>query len=86
MKVGSLPRGVSPRLEWGHASVLSSQAEAAVSRFPSRLEGKGQSLFLAPAGGPGSFGSGPPSLIPACALRWPPPPLPANHCLSASLL
>ena len=32
----SLPRGVSPRLEWGHASVLSSQAEAAVSRFPSR--------------------------------------------------
>ena len=32
----SLPRGVSPRLEWGHASVLSSRAEAAVSRFPSR--------------------------------------------------
>ena len=32
----SLPRGVSPRLEWGHARVLSSRAESAVSRFPSR--------------------------------------------------
>ena len=32
----SLPRGVSPRLEWGHARALSSRAEAAVSRFPSR--------------------------------------------------
>ena len=31
-----LPRGVSPRLEWGHARVLSSRAVAAVSRFPSR--------------------------------------------------
>ena len=31
----SLPRGVSPRLEWGHARALSSQAVAAVSRFPS---------------------------------------------------
>ena len=30
----SLPRGVSPRLEWRHAGALSSQA--AVSRFPSR--------------------------------------------------
>ena len=43
----SLPRGVSPRLEWGHACALSSRAVAAVSRslpvdqgicgFPSRL-------------------------------------------------
>ena len=43
----SLPRGVSPRLEWGHARALSSLAVAAVSRyrlvdqgicgFPSRL-------------------------------------------------
>ena len=43
----SLPRGVSPRLEWGHAPVLSSLAVAAVScssrmdqgisGFPSRL-------------------------------------------------
>ena len=32
----SLPRGVSPRLEWGHAGALSSRAVAAVSRFPSR--------------------------------------------------
>ena len=32
----SLPRGVSPRLEWGHARALSSQAVAEVSRFPSR--------------------------------------------------
>ena len=32
----SLPRGVSPRLEWGHARVLSSRAVAAVSHFPSR--------------------------------------------------
>ena len=33
---GSLPKGVSPRLEWGHACALSSRAVAAVSRFPSR--------------------------------------------------
>ena len=32
----SLPRGVSPRLEWGPARTLSSRAVAAVSRFPSR--------------------------------------------------
>ena len=32
----SLPRGVSPRLEWGHGSALSCLAVAAVSRFPSR--------------------------------------------------
>ena len=32
----SLPRGGSPRLEWGHARALSSRALAAVSRFPSR--------------------------------------------------
>ena len=31
----SLPRGVSPRLVWGHARALSSRAGAAVSRFPS---------------------------------------------------
>ena len=33
--IWSLPRGVSPRLEWGHARALSSRAVAAVSRFPS---------------------------------------------------
>ena len=32
----SLPSGVSPRLEWGHARALSSRAVAAVSCFPSR--------------------------------------------------
>ena len=32
----SLPRGVSPRLEWSHAPALSSRAVAAVSCFPSR--------------------------------------------------
>ena len=31
-----LPRGVSPRLQWGHARALSSRAVVAVSRFPSR--------------------------------------------------
>ena len=31
----SLPRGVSPRLKWLHARVLSSRAVAAVSCFPS---------------------------------------------------
>ena len=32
----SLPRGVSPRLEWGHARALSSRSVAAVSLFTSR--------------------------------------------------
>ena len=32
----SLPRGVSPRLEWRHARALSFRDLAAVSRFPSR--------------------------------------------------
>ena len=31
----SLPRGVSPRFEWGHARELSYRVVAAVSRFPS---------------------------------------------------
>ena len=34
--VWSLPRGVTPRLEWGHERALSSHDEAAVSRFPLR--------------------------------------------------
>ena len=33
--IWSLPRGVSPRLEWGHARALSSRAAAPVARFPS---------------------------------------------------
>ena len=32
----SLPRGVSPRLQWGHARALSFRDLAAVSHFPSR--------------------------------------------------
>ena len=32
----SLPRGVSPRLEWGHARAISFRAVAALSHFPSR--------------------------------------------------
>ena len=32
----SLPRGVSPRLEWGHARALSFRAVAPASRFPLR--------------------------------------------------
>ena len=32
----SLPRGVSPRLEWGHARALSFRAVAPASRFSSR--------------------------------------------------
>ena len=32
----SLPRAVSPRLEWGHVRALSSRALATVSCFPSR--------------------------------------------------
>ena len=32
----SLPRGDSPRIEWGHARALSSRAVAAVSRVPWR--------------------------------------------------
>ena len=39
----SLPRGVSPRLDWGHARALSSRAVAAVSRFPS---GGSRDLYL----------------------------------------
>ena len=39
----SLHRGVSPRLEWGHARVLSSRAVAAVSRF---LSGRSRDLSL----------------------------------------
>ena len=47
----SLPRGVSPRLEWGHARALSSRALATVSRFPSRgTRDKGLSLKAFPRG------------------------------------
>ena len=49
----SLLRGVSPRLEWGHARALSSRALAAVSRIPSRgLSDQGLSLEAFPRGFP----------------------------------
>ena len=49
----SLPRGVSPRIEWGHARALSSRAVAAVSHFPSRRSGdQGLSLEAFPKGCP----------------------------------
>ena len=48
----SLPRGVSPRLEWGHARALSSRAVAAVSRFPSRVS---RDLWLSLEAFPRSF-------------------------------
>ena len=41
----SLPRGVSPHLEWGQTRKLFSRAVAAVSRFPSR-ESRDQGLSL----------------------------------------
>ena len=41
----SLPREVSPRLEWGHARALSSRAVAAVSRCPSHGS-RDQGLYL----------------------------------------
>ena len=49
----SLPDGVSPLLEWGHARALSSRAVAAVSRFPSRgSRDQGLSLEAFPGGFP----------------------------------
>ena len=52
----SLPRGISPRLEWGHARALSSRAVAAVSRFPSRgSRDQGLSLKAFPRGFPTSL-------------------------------
>ena len=49
----SLPRGLSPRLEWGRARALSSRAVAAVSRFPSRgSRHQGLSLKAFPRGFP----------------------------------
>ena len=51
----SLPRGVSPRLEWGHARALSSRAVAAVSRFP--LHGS-RDLWLSLVAFPRGFPTG----------------------------
>ena len=48
----SLPLGVSPRLEWGHARAISSRAVATVSRFPSRGP---SDLWLSLEAFPGGF-------------------------------
>ena len=49
----SLPRGVSPRLKWGHESGLSCRAVAGVSPFPSRgSRDQGLSLEAFPRGFP----------------------------------
>ena len=49
----SLPRGVTSRLEWGHARALSSRAVASLSRFPSRgSRDQGLSLEAFPRGLP----------------------------------
>ena len=48
----SLSRGVSPRLEWGHARALSSRAVTAVSRFPSC---ESRDLWLSLEAFPGGF-------------------------------
>ena len=49
----SLPRGVSPRLEWRHSRAHSSRAVAAISHFPSRgSRDQGLSLEAFPRGFP----------------------------------
>ena len=55
----SLPRGVSPSLEWAHARALSFRAVAAVSCFPSRGSwDQGLSLEAFPRGFPRGFPTG----------------------------
>ena len=59
----SLPREVSPRLEWGHARALSSRAVAAVSRFPSRGS---RDLWLSHEALPRGFPTGLSHVPPLC--------------------
>ena len=57
----SLPSGISPRLEWGHARAISFRAVAAVSRFPSRgSRDQGLSLEAFPRGFPTGLSHVPP--------------------------
>ena len=57
----SLPRGGSPRLEWGNARAISFRAVAAVSRFPSRgSRDQGLSLEAFPRGFPTGLSHVPP--------------------------
>ena len=59
----SLPRGVSPRLEWGHARALSFRAVATVSRFPSRGS---RDLWLPLEAFPRGFPTGQSHVPPSC--------------------
>ena len=59
----SLPRGLSPRLEWGLARALSSRAVAAVSRFPSRGS---RDLWLSLEAFPRGFPTGQSHVPPWC--------------------
>ena len=59
----SLPRGVSPRHELGHARALSSRGEAAVSRFP--LRGS-RDLWLSLLAFPPGFPTGLSHVPPRC--------------------
>ena len=59
----SLPRAVSPRLEWGHARAISSRAVAAVSRFPSR---ESRDLWLSLEAFPRGFPTGLSHVPPWC--------------------
>ena len=59
----SLPRGVSRRLEWGHARALYTRAVAAVSRFPSRGS---RDLWLSLEAFPRRFPTGLSHVLPWC--------------------
>ena len=62
-----LPRGVSPRLEWGHARALSSRTVAAVSCFSSRgSRDQGLSLEAFPLGFPSRLPTGLSHVPPWC--------------------
>ena len=59
----NLPRGASPRLEWGHARAISSRAVAEVSRFPPRGS---RDLWLALEAFPRGFPTGLSHVPPWC--------------------
>ena len=61
----SLPRGVSPRLDWGYAGALTSRAVAAVSRF--RSSGS-RDLWLSLEAFPRGFPTGLSHVPPLCEL------------------
>ena len=63
----SLPSGVSPRLEWGHARALSFRAVAAGSRIPSRVSSDlWLSLHVFPRGFPRGLPTGLSHVPPWC--------------------